>query len=121
MIRFFPISFNQKIVFYLYINDLLLFLLQVLTKIHNNFYQDFDKKVEQNELSLTACNPFEIIPNIIDFISPFRSHIFSGFHIAFSKQDPKVSYYWRIAELFGATCHTSLSEKVTHLVTGMVI
>ncbi|CAO3624323.1 unnamed protein product [Cunninghamella blakesleeana] len=93
--------------------------LNVLTKIHNNFYQDFDKKVEQYEHTLTTCNPFEIIPNIADFIGPFRSHVFNGFHIAFSKQDPKLSYYWKIAELFGATCHTSLSEKVTHLVTGV--
>ncbi|CAO3608943.1 unnamed protein product [Cunninghamella echinulata] len=92
--------------------------LDVLTKIHNDFYQDFDKKMERNEFSLATSNPFEVIPNVVDFINPFRSRIFNGLHISFSKQDPKLSYYWRIAELFGATCHTSLSEKVTHLVTG---
>ncbi|KAI9304438.1 hypothetical protein BJ944DRAFT_266855 [Cunninghamella echinulata] len=92
----------------------------MLSKIHDKFYQDYDLTIEKNgAITLSTENIYEKLPNITDYIDNFRIHVFKGLHIAFSDKDPKSSYYWKIAELYGAKCYNSLSSKITHLVTGV--
>ncbi|KAI8092729.1 uncharacterized protein BX664DRAFT_327984 [Halteromyces radiatus] len=95
--------------------------LEMLTQVHKNFYEAYDREIQKRGDISPTTNPFTLIPNIVDFINPFRKHVLANVHIVFSGMikldaDPKSSHWWKTAESYGATCHLNLSSKVTHLV-----
>lgn len=58
-------------------------------------------------------------------IPGFRLQTFDGLHILFSSvipldTRPETTDIWNLAEAFGASCHTELSSKITHLVAAKV-
>ena len=58
-------------------------------------------------------------------IPRMRMETFKGVHIVFSSvipldTRPETTEIWRMARAFGATCHTELSSKVTHVVAAKV-
>ena len=54
-----------------------------------------------------------------------RAETLEGVHILFSSvipldTKPEITEIWRMAQMFGATCHIELSSHVTHVVAAKV-
>ncbi|TFY82727.1 hypothetical protein EWM64_g1286 [Hericium alpestre] len=93
---------------------------KLLDEVHARFFAAYDKrqpdtsKGKWRTSSPITYDATSIIPRI-------RSETLAGVHILFSSVipldvRPETTEIWRMAQAFGATCHTELSSRVTHVV-----
>ncbi|CAG2106097.1 unnamed protein product [Medioppia subpectinata] len=101
-------------------DDYLLYLEEILTRIHSEYYKEYDEKMKYKSESeeIKIPNLKEIIPNV-------RKKILNGINIVFSgvmptNMPPEKHKLYAIAKSFGATISTDVvtdgSPKTTHLI-----
>eukprot|EP00005_Dracoamoeba_jomungandri_P006918 CAMPEP_0174269792 /NCGR_PEP_ID=MMETSP0439-20130205/42291_1 /TAXON_ID=0 /ORGANISM="Stereomyxa ramosa, Strain Chinc5" /LENGTH=520 /DNA_ID=CAMNT_0015358743 /DNA_START=216 /DNA_END=1778 /DNA_ORIENTATION=+ len=91
-------------------------ILGVLKQVHSTFYEQRDKLIGegiQGYYDVRFC------------LNKVRKQILSGVHILFSAifpigTTPHLTTLWILAETFGATCHVSWCNSVTHVVASKV-
>ncbi|GJJ09456.1 hypothetical protein Clacol_003679 [Clathrus columnatus] len=99
----------------------------LLENVHKRFYDAYDARLPDSEVKMRKIFLVdgklpEKAPYDVRIIIPrIRKETLAGTHIVFSSVIPlnveaSTSEIWRTAEVFGATCHTSLTPEVTHVV-----
>ncbi|CAG2162172.1 unnamed protein product [Oppiella nova] len=101
-------------------DDYLLYLEEILTRIHSEYYKEYDEKMKYKSDSeeIKIPNLKEIIPNV-------RKRVLNGVNIVFSgviptNMTPEKHKLYAIGKSFGATMSTDVvvdgSPKTTHLI-----
>ncbi|KAF8518264.1 hypothetical protein BU17DRAFT_48885 [Hysterangium stoloniferum] len=100
----------------------------LLEKVHERFYDAYDScstDSEKDKSKTTKANgrPSEspMSYDVKNIIPQIRAATLAGTHLVFSSViplnvEPATSEIWRTAEVFGATCHMSVTNRVTHVV-----
>lgn len=100
-------------------DDYLLYLKDILIKIHKNYYKEYDDKIKykSDEEEILLPDLKQIIPRVRKLILRGVNIVFSG--VIATNAPPESSPYYRLAELCGATVTNDVvvngSPKTTHL------
>ncbi|KAI8064445.1 HAD-like domain-containing protein [Gongronella butleri] len=92
--------------------------LYVLQQVHAGYFESYDQLQAQKATSNRGAIK---IPNIVNYIHPFRTRLFADMVMTFSGFNRNLSprHYpeWNIANYFGAKCEMRLSPETTHFIT----
>jgi len=100
----------------------------LLQNVHKRFYDAYDSPSTDSETDKTKSTKANgrsvestISYDVKDIIPRIRAETLAGTHLVFSSViplnvEPSTSEIWRTAVVFGATCHMSVTSRVTHIV-----
>ncbi|THH12706.1 hypothetical protein EW146_g7438, partial [Bondarzewia mesenterica] len=105
----------------------------LLDEVHKRFFDAYDRRppdshgrkhhgnAKKPSSTVPAFRPSRIPYDATQIIPRIRMETLKGVHIVFSSvipldTRPESTEIWRMANAFGATCHTELSSEVTHVV-----
>lgn len=99
----------------------LLEMLDLLKRIHSNYFNQLEKQHPNFMQNLEALNTYNI-PIVNKLLSKEKMNTFKGLKFVFSRiiplnQDPKENEFWKEAEAFGAKCQLDINEETTHIIT----
>ncbi|KAF8313855.1 hypothetical protein DL93DRAFT_2058638, partial [Clavulina sp. PMI_390] len=84
---------------------------EILNDVHQRFYAAYDQDPPRGKRTADLRN----------FITGRKREVFAGLHFTFSSvfptnQDPRAQPIWRQAEKFGARCHATWNDGITHVI-----
>eukprot|EP00871_Galdieria_phlegrea_P005407 jgi/Galph1/5868/GphlegSOOS_G4486.1 len=92
---------------------------EILEQVHEQFFDT--KKVEENDIEKDPFHWLSLKRDVKLILSQMRHMVLKSCYISFTgvfrlDEPVQVSWIWRLAEEFGATCSKEITSRTTHLI-----